>query len=177
MENPVPNDPSPQTPAEKAEMPKLCRLLYGIFAFSLILQFGNAWSALVGSLAVIAGIILVYIERKKARGSLYENHLHWLVRTFWIGGSIYLPVVTVLGSIVFLGMADHTVINQAISNTDAQVDPQALVQQFVASNMGLFRWTMFGFMAPFGVWWLWRCWYGFKRLQEGKPIPNVMSWF
>ena len=169
--------PAPQTPAEKAEMPKLCRMLYGIFAFSLVLQFGNMWSALVGSLAVIAGIILVYMERKKARGSLYENHLHWLVRTFWIGGAVYMPVVTVLGSIVFLTMADTTVLMQSVNSPELQVNAQDLAQKFITTNMGLLRWTMLGFMAPFGIWWLWRCWYGFKRLSEGKPIPNVMSWF
>ena len=169
----APNNPSL---AEKDDMPKLCKMLYGIFAISLLLQFVNLTAAMVGSIAVIAGVIVAYSERRKAAGTVYANHLQWLIRTFWIGGSVYLPVVTVLGAILLLFITDHSVIDQTLNNPDANTTVETLTQQFVAANATRMKITMFLFIAPFAIWWLWRCWYGWKRLMERRAIPNVMSW-
>jgi uncharacterized membrane protein len=43
-----------------------------------------AVSALVG-LTAIVGIIINYIKRDEARGTLYESHFTWQIRTFWWG--------------------------------------------------------------------------------------------
>ncbi|MDE1150924.1 MAG: hypothetical protein PW788_00160 [Micavibrio sp.] len=161
------------------ELPKLCTLLYGIFLASIVLQFLNIYCIVLGSVAVTAGVILAYLERRKATGTVYANHLHWLIRTFWIGGSIYLPIVTVLGSIVVLFVTDSTGIQQEVANPAPDLTSQVLVQHFVAykDNASIMQHVMFAFLLPFAIWWVWRCGYGYKRLSEGKPIPNVMSWF
>jgi len=161
----------------KTELPKLCTMLYGIFSASLILQFLNMYCVILGSIAVTAGVILAYLERRKATGTVYGNHLHWLIRTFWIGGAVYLPIVTVLGSIVLLFITDQTSIQQDINSGSPDMTPQILVQHFVEHNARTMQLTMVGFMLPFAIWWIWRCGYGYKRLTENKPIPNVMSWF
>lgn len=36
----------------------------------------------MGSLSVIA-LIINYIKRDNARGTLYESHMNWMIRTFW----------------------------------------------------------------------------------------------
>ncbi|HYD17377.1 MAG TPA: hypothetical protein VEF76_02730, partial [Patescibacteria group bacterium] len=76
----------PQTETIAKEHKKLCLMLYGVFALSLILQFINLATILLGSAAILAGVILAYVERKKAQGTIYGNHLQYLIRTFWIGG-------------------------------------------------------------------------------------------
>lgn len=164
------------TAAPQNDFPRLCKMLYIVFAVSLVLQFFNAYTIVLGSVAVIAGVIVSYLERKKAAGTVYANHLTWLIRTFWIGGSVYLPVVTVLGSLAILFITDHSSIDQALSNPDAGTTAESIAHQFVAANALRMEITMFLFTAPFGAWWLWRCWYGYKRLTRNMAIPNVMRW-
>lgn len=36
----------------------------------------------MGSLSVIA-LIINYIKRDNARGTIYESHMNWMIRTFW----------------------------------------------------------------------------------------------
>ncbi len=36
----------------------------------------------MGSLSVIA-LIINYIKRDNARGTLFESHMNWMIRTFW----------------------------------------------------------------------------------------------
>jgi uncharacterized membrane protein len=36
----------------------------------------------LGSLSVIA-LIINYVKRDSARGTLYESHMNWMIRTFW----------------------------------------------------------------------------------------------
>jgi uncharacterized membrane protein len=36
----------------------------------------------MGSLSVIA-LIINYIKRDGARGTIYETHMNWMIRTFW----------------------------------------------------------------------------------------------
>ena len=36
----------------------------------------------MGSLSVIA-LIINYIKRDSARGTLFESHMNWMIRTFW----------------------------------------------------------------------------------------------
>lgn len=159
---------------QENESEKLCLLLYGIFAASLVMQFINLVTILLGSAAILAGIILTYLERKKARGTVYENHFQWLIRTFWIGGGVYLPVLTVAGIATLMTTMDRSALTSAFSTGEGTIE--GAVQEMMRQNSDLMYYTMLGYTAPFGLWWLWRCWYGYKRLKEKKPIPNPQSW-
>ena len=170
----TPAAPAPQE-APKDENAKLCKMLYGIFAFSMVLQFIDVLTIILGTAAITAGIILAYMERKKATGTLYENHLHWLIRTFWIGGAVYMPITTVLGSTALIFLLDRSPIQEAMSTGDT--DLQTAIHAMLLKNHDLMYHTMLAFTLPFAVWWMWRCWYGYKRFKAGKTVPNVMSWF
>lgn len=163
-----------KTLTPEGESEKLCLMLYGIFAIGLVMQFINLTTIVLGSAAVLAGIILAYAERKKARGTLYENHLQWLIRTFWIGGAVYLPVMTLAGIFTLLMTMDRSALTAAFSTGEGTIE--GAVQEMMRQNSDLIYYTMLAYTGPFGLWWLWRCWYGFKRLKEKKPIPNAKSW-
>jgi len=58
-----------------------------------------AVSALVGITAIVA-IIVNYIKRDETRGTIYESHFTWQIRTFWWGllwSVIGIATVWVLG--------------------------------------------------------------------------------
>jgi uncharacterized membrane protein len=50
----------------------LLGVTYGLYALGLVIF----WPAVVG-------LILAYVKRGDARGSIIESHYSWLIRTFW----------------------------------------------------------------------------------------------
>lgn len=161
-------------PPDVAEKHKLCLMLYIIFAASLLLQFINLWTIVLGSAAVLAGIIIAYTERKKAFGTVYGNHLQWIIRTFWIGGAVYLPILTIVGTIVMFFYIDYDPMREALATGEGTM--RQAVDALMAKNRWVITITMAACTAPFSLWWLYRCWYGYRRLKAGKPVPNAESW-
>ena len=39
--------------------------------------------SLLTGLTSLFGLILAYLKRKDARGTIYFSHLNWLIKTFW----------------------------------------------------------------------------------------------
>ncbi|MCP1659602.1 DUF4870 family protein [Neisseria perflava] len=48
-------------------------VIYGLYALSLLVGFSS-----------VVGVILAYVKREDMRNSLYENHITYLIRTFWL---------------------------------------------------------------------------------------------
>jgi uncharacterized membrane protein len=72
------NDPSPVVldavaPAEKlASLKQLTMVIYVLYALSAFTGFTG-----------IVAIIINYIKREDAAGTLYASHFTWQIRTFW----------------------------------------------------------------------------------------------
>ena len=75
-------------------MRNLTHVVYGLFALGLI-------SAGFLGVATIAGVILAYLKRADAAGTLYAGHLDWLIRTFWWGLLWFL--LSAIATYIFLG--------------------------------------------------------------------------
>ncbi|MCS4533730.1 DUF4870 family protein [Neisseria montereyensis] len=69
-------------------------IVYALYAASL-LSIGAA---------VIAGVIMAYIKRDEMQGTLYYDHMQYLIKTFWwslLGFIIgYITLVIFIGSII-----------------------------------------------------------------------------
>lgn len=82
---------------ELASLRRLTLVIYGLYVFS--------W--LFGVTALI-GVIVAHVKRDDARGTVYESHLTWLIRTFWLGllwtvlG--FLTLVLVIGGFILAGV-------------------------------------------------------------------------
>ena len=62
------------TPSREDSLRKYTLIDYGLHIAGPIVS--------MGSLSVIA-LIINYIKRDSARGTLYESHMNWMIRTFW----------------------------------------------------------------------------------------------
>ncbi|MEO8203711.1 MAG: hypothetical protein ABI630_07605 [Betaproteobacteria bacterium] len=62
----------------------------------------QAASFLVG-ISLIAGVIVNYVKREDAAGTLYESHFRWQIRTFW--WSLLWAVIGVLLTLLVVGFA------------------------------------------------------------------------
>jgi uncharacterized membrane protein len=79
--------PSAEQLASLKQITLICYILYAVSAF-------------VG-LTAIAAILINYIKRDDTRGTLYESHFTWQIRTFW--WSLLWAVVGMITMIIGVG--------------------------------------------------------------------------
>lgn len=79
MEAPLSQAPvtSPDTPPERPLI-VICHVAYGLQGFGLLIPPTLP-------LTFIAAVIVDYIKREDARGTVLESHFDWRIRTFWYG--------------------------------------------------------------------------------------------
>jgi uncharacterized membrane protein len=70
---------SPYTP--NSGDPERLEALRKVCLFDYLLHIAGALLS-AGLLSVIA-LIVNYIKRDSARGTVYESHMNWMIRTFW----------------------------------------------------------------------------------------------
>jgi uncharacterized membrane protein len=80
------------TDTELASLKQLTLVTYGLYAASLF----------VGITAIIA-IVINYVKRDEVRGTLYESHFSWQIRTFWWG--LLWSVIGAVTTFILIGFA------------------------------------------------------------------------
>lgn len=149
-----------------------CLALYLIFIAAIFLQF-SIMASIVSSILVIVALVIAYRQRKKSNDTIFESHFHWIIRTFWIGGTVYLPVLTIAIGIMLYSIA-VPIIQTAY---DSGVTDPAAIEDLVMQQAGPKLMAYSGIiLLPFAIWWLYRCGKGVKLVLEAKPIENVDSW-
>jgi uncharacterized membrane protein len=79
---------TPKSPEELAGLKNVVMMVYLLQALSFL------WGV-----TAIVGVIVSYVKRDDARGTVYDSHFDWQIRTFWWG--LLWGVVGVLLIIVF----------------------------------------------------------------------------
>jgi len=72
----------------------LTHFAYGLFAL------GTVTAGFLG-VAILAAVVLAYVKRPDAAGTVYASHLDWLLTTFW-WGLLYL-VISSIATLIFIG--------------------------------------------------------------------------
>ena len=75
-------------------MRRLTHVIYGLFALGLI-------SAGFLGVATLAAIVLAYLKRSDAIGTIYASHFDWVIKTFWWGLLWFL--LSALATTIFIG--------------------------------------------------------------------------
>ena len=78
-------------------------VIYGLHALSVLIGITSAAfivTAFVFGAPSIVAVILNYVKRDEARGTILESHFRWQIRTFWfallwcaIGGVLFATIV------------------------------------------------------------------------------------
>lgn len=87
-------------PAAGKSAEELARLKYVTMAVYALQALSFAWGV-----TAIVGLIVNYVKREDVRGTLYENHFSWQIRTFWwdlLWGLVGLALVLVGVGIVIM---------------------------------------------------------------------------
>lgn len=89
------HDTTPDLPPQQGlSLRNLTHLIYGLFAASLL-------SGGLFGLACIAAVVLAYLKRGDAAGTIYASHFDWVIRTFWWG--LLWVFLSGLATLVFIG--------------------------------------------------------------------------
>lgn len=128
---------SVQTPA-RDDARVIALIAYGLFIL-----------AIMNGATAIAGVVLAYIKRDDARGTVWESHFTNMIRVFWL--SVVVAAIFI-GAVVF-GVADLF----ATINTQPHIALLALVPALYLLGLGFF------------VWYLYRTVRGFILALDGKP--------
>ena len=82
---------SDKTEQQVASLRQLTLILYILYA--------SCW--ILGGLPAIVAIVINYIKREDAAGTLYESHFAWQIRSFWWG--LAWAVVGTITAIIGIG--------------------------------------------------------------------------
>ncbi|PLC50812.1 hypothetical protein CR159_06480 [Pollutimonas subterranea] len=66
-------------------------IVYGLYALGLFL----------GGVPTVIGLIVAYLKRKEYSGTIYAEHLSFLIRTFWYG--VLWSIVALILALVYIG--------------------------------------------------------------------------
>jgi len=155
------------------DLTRLCAALYIGNILAALSQFSVYISAF-GMAAVLCITVYAYIKRAELKGTLFETHFHWMIRSFWIGGAVYLPILTVLGTAYFLSNADLT--KMADAAWEGEKNRLYLMSLMYESNADLMNRMMLVSTAFFSAWWAWRMLRGLFFLRKQQPVASVNSW-
>lgn len=177
----APSTEASKQPAAAADEIKKLKILYLSFAASSILMFTPLQPIpLIASLAMLLILLACYLPVKFGNETAFSAHYKWLIRTFWIGMGLFLPLVTILALGIILKYGDKTAFAMIEQASDAATIPNDLgLKQFMQDN-GMMALTIVGISwGGFGAWWFTRLWRGFKGLQSGASFKfkNVMTWW
>ncbi|HET9977550.1 MAG TPA: hypothetical protein VFQ20_08955 [Burkholderiaceae bacterium] len=79
-------------------MEKTAEQLASLKSLTLVVYVLQAASVFVGITAIV-GVIINYVKRDEAAGTVYESHFDWQIRTFW-----WMLVWSVLGFILIFAL-------------------------------------------------------------------------
>ena len=123
---------------------------------ALLIAYALFVLALFNGATAIAGVVLVYIKRGEARGTVWESHTRNLIRVFWISVVAFVVLLAVLlqgfGGLFFSLYTTNGNPPPALVGALALMVP-ALVLAFIL----------------FTVWYLYRTLRGLVRALENKP--------
>ena len=165
---------TPQTQkTDVRDMINLCTALYVCNILALLMQ-AHIMTVLFGGVITLCVVAYAYIKRAEMKETIFESHFQWMIRTFWIGGAVYLPIMTIAGSATFMAMADTEKLYEAVY--EGEKIPLYLRNLLFEFNGDLFTNIFLATTIPFALWWLWRMARGIVFIRKGEAVPKVNSW-
>lgn len=127
----------------------------GDLRITVLIAYGLFLLTLVNGLTAIAGVILLYVQRDAARGTLWDSHFRNLILVFWVGVAI-----AVLFAVLILPALSVLFFSMVTTNGSP---PPALIGGMAvgAPLLGLAG-------LLFVIWYLYRTITGFVRALDGR---------
>lgn len=161
---------------KEKEIKDYCIALYLMYPLSLICQFFETTMFFGLLLFLFSWLFNSYQKsRKELKDSVFENHLRWLLRTFYISTGVFMPISAVIAAILTFKFVDiNTLLNSVTPENSMSIINS--VDSFMHNEMQKMTIISMITFSPVIIWCGRRYWIGFKKLQDNKPIENITSW-
>jgi len=83
--------PGFQPPSQGISLKTILHVVYGLYAVGFM----------TGGLGTLAAVILAYVKRGDAAGTIYSSHFDWVLRTFW--WSLLWGVISAIFTLLIIG--------------------------------------------------------------------------
>ena len=145
------------------------------FIIALISNFiPSASVQMIGGILFLVLLVMTYIWHAKAVKDGYRHtHMAYLIKSFWIGA-----LFLVLGIVLAVLLADHSVINNAVDSIGTgqiltEDDINQILINYTRSNLGVFIITLCPSLLYLGY----RFVKGALLANKEEAIQNLKSWF
>lgn len=115
------SEPQPTPTPNGIGLKTICMVAYGLFALGFLTSGLFAF-------ATIAAVIIVYVKRPDAAGTIYATHFDWLMATFlwsllWLALSFLLTFILIgwLGVLLTIAWVLYRLIKGFLALVDGQV--------------------------------------------------------
>ncbi|MFH1158182.1 MAG: hypothetical protein V1721_04770 [Pseudomonadota bacterium] len=152
-------------------------MLYIISAISAIAQFFPA-TVLPGLFFLVIAFFMTKAQRMTAKDTIYASHVEWTARTLSIGTFILFPLAMGIAVYFLWKSTDIEALKATIVVKADDDDPSALmnfITGYIEGNIPrVADVTMKSLALPI-LWWVRRCWVGFRYAKESLPIDYPES--
>lgn len=162
---------------------KRLQYYYLVFAVTMVMMWIPVFLVtLTGSIALMVTTYRCYKYRKniEIKGSFVDNHYHWLIRTFWIGTGLVMPLATMTALVIVIKNLDMSYMqNMVIYNELAEFRYDKVQEKFHAyfeENMRAFLTAIVPAIGFIVFWWYGRLIKGYRRMRKALHMTNVKSW-
>ena len=156
------------------EARQIALVVYGVMIAGMLLQL-SIYTMLPASAALICAIVYAYVQRAELSGTFIANHYQWMTRTFWIGGAVYLPIITVISVPVIFILMDMQPVYMEMHEKDEK-NIAVLLDILGRANEALFKKSILVIGGGFSLWWCSRMARGIYYLRRNQPVPDVTRW-
>ena len=154
------------------------RNVYTLFAIGAACCFsGFSLLVLLGTVAVIFGIFMAYSGRRYGDERFIVSHNDWQIRTFWIGNLVIIPLAMIAHIILLYQFTDiESVYNAMLTENMSGFNIIEIQNQIIAfTRQNIWTLTLIK-CATYGlalIWWLLRCFGGYRRLINRLPAAHT----
>lgn len=123
---------------------------------AVLISYGLFGLAVFNGLTAIVGVVLAYVKRSEARGTVWEGHFSNLITVFWATVILFVVIAAVVVPTTF-----GFLFSLFASNGNP---PPAQVGWLIAIVPGIVL-----VMILFGIWYLYRVLRGFLHAIDNRP--------
>jgi len=88
------SDALPPEEPKGLPLPALTHIIYGLFALGVI-------SVVFLGAGAVASLVVAYLKRGDAAGTVYAAHFDWVIKTFWWG--LLWILISLILTLIFIG--------------------------------------------------------------------------
>ncbi len=156
--------------------------IYSLAAATALAQYAvTPGTFLFGLFLLWASIFLLRRQKKTAQGTVFESHAKWIGRTLYIGCVYLLPAAALVMFFFIFKYAHLTDLQRDIARnivTGSIVTPadiERMVRNYFHQYGALISRIAYLSITPPILWWLWRCWTGFRHAAKSEPMNKPMA--